>query len=803
MARVLRTILIAVAVLVALIVAAGAAAWLLFPKDKLDREAQRQASRLSGTTIRWARLSPGFHGFSIGIRIEGLYAKLPAQGPPRVEAAPKEVFLSFRLLPLLSRRLEISAARVTGGGIALTDRGAPGSPGSMPSASTGAAMAMVLPRVDLVGVDVRTRDRLGGGLDVRQLTATTQIEGTVLTPRAIRIDARADSLLWKPSGHDPMVALPGPVKLSARTESKDGGKRLVISQGEASLGPLVSRIGGEIRMENPREQPQLDLVITGGPLDLRSSDPAFRALASRSPASWTTKASWEIHVGGTAAAPDQAGRVTLKPLSVTASNNTFALDQLDAKWATAADQTFTASANGGGSGLTLSLEARGSAAPGGRSSGELVVQGPAARLNGLVPDTPTWSSGDVEVRARFELEPPAAPMVKWTLIGKGMSGTVPGVAQPVRKLDFNLDGDENVVNIRSFGISVGSTNAKLTGTVTQGKPLGTGSFRLAMDRLVAEEWAPKPGTAPSGVPGAAPGAPAPPPVPLRAFDATVSIGELRSGGLTLSSVTVPVTFANGTLSADPIRGAIGTGSLSGSMRVEDLVGTPSYAMHMDVKRAPVQDLSAGLLPVKLDLTGFASGVIDLAGPGMPGGAATDSLRGALTGTIEDGKIGDTPTIQGIRNALGIASGTTGDLAFKTLTQSIRIDRGRLLLEKIKGDVGKDLFEMNGWLGLDQKLDVNLLLRLDPSRIQGGTALATVARYARDADGRFPLNLKITGTTAAPKVTIEPNQALQAAGGRVTEQLMKSLTRSTPRDSASKDSAATDPTLDALKRLFGK
>jgi hypothetical protein len=197
----------------------------------------------------------------------------------------------------------------------------------------------------------------------------------------------------------------------------------------------------------------------------------------------------------------------------------------------------------------------------------------------------------------------------------------------------------------------------------------------------------------------------------------------------------------------------------------------------------------------LDLTGFASGVIDLTGPGMPGGAATNSLRGALTGTIEEGKFKDSPVTLGLTKALGLVSGTTGALVFKTITQSVRIDQGRLLLDKIKGDVGKDLFEMGGWMGLDRSLNVDLLLRLDPSRIQGGTALATAARYARDKDGRLPVNVKITGTAMAPKFAITPTKAMQAAGNRLGEQLLKSLTKPAKGDSSASDTTSSKQPVD--------
>ena len=205
--------------------------------------------------------------------------------------------------------------------------------------------------------------------------------------------------------------------------------------------------------------------------------------------------------------------------------------------------------------------------------------------------------------------------------------------------------------------------------------------------------------------------------------------------------------------------------------------------------------------------------------GLPGPAVSDSLRGALKGTVEDGKILETPLISGIRKALGLVSGGSSgaDLVFKTVTSSLRIDRGRLLLEKVKGDLGKDLFEMTGSLGLDRSLDLDLLLRLAPERITGGSALAQLARYARDKDGRLPLTLKVTGNSLTPKISLKSGKTIEIAGSKLQEEIAKGLADRARRDTARTDTARADSTRrdsakaedplqkgrDALKRLLGK
>lgn len=831
MPRLLRIALSVLGIAVAALVLLVAAAWFLMPKDWIDQEARRLAGKVEGATVRWDRLDPGLKWLALGVRIQGLYVRMPAEGmgEPQVEAQVRDIFVSFELLPLLSRRVEISAASVSGAGIAFTQRPAP--PESIriavpPSKTSPAAMALLLPRLDLDGIDIRTRDLMGGGIDIRSLSGRAELVGTVDHPQAARLTARAESLFWKPSAHDKSLLLPSPLKLDAAAKADESGQKLVVGRGSVDLGPLESTLSGEIRLSPAAAAsagggaaasgPELALELKGAPQAIRSTDPAFRTLASAWPVSWSTTASWLVRITGPASAPVQTGSVTLKPISVTSGANTFSLAQAVAVWTTKADQTFTSHVEAADQGLEISLTAGGSMAPGGATSGSVNVRALASRLNGLIPQGPTFREGTLACRAVFTSQPPALPSVGWTATGEGVAGDVPGLMKPIRAMTFDVRGDEHVVSVRSFVATVGSTTASLTGTVLPGKPLGTGAFRASLDKLVAEEWAPPP--APKGKTPAASSAPpaAPPPIPLRAFDGIITIGELHSGKTTVHDVVVPVKYADGTLTASPITGRIGTGTIGGDLTLRDLLSKPSYALSMNVKRAPVQDLAGGLIPFNVPLTGFASGMVDLTGPGMPGQEVGDSLRGSLTGTLEDGKIMETPTIVGLRNALGLAlpGSNVGDLVFKTITHSLRIERGRLLLDKMKGDLGKDLFELGGSMGLDQSLNLDLLLRLAPERIKGSTALGEFARYARDKDGRLPINVKVTGTTLAPKFSIKSGKTLDTAVGNLAQEIARDVTQGGRHDSTRTDStgtrtdstAAVDPiqkAREALKRLLGK
>src|SRR5690349_16423226 len=153
-----RTLWIVLGSIVGLVVVVYLAAWLLLPKDFIESQAMKMASKTQGATIRWKRMTTGLHGFSFGVKIEGMTVRMPAegQGDPSLDGRIGEVFVRFRLLPLLFRKVEIDAAQVNGAGIAMYERPKP--PGGGQKKEEKPSFALHLPKLDFSGVDVRSRD---------------------------------------------------------------------------------------------------------------------------------------------------------------------------------------------------------------------------------------------------------------------------------------------------------------------------------------------------------------------------------------------------------------------------------------------------------------------------------------------------------------------------------------------------------------------------------------------------------------------------------------------------------------------
>ncbi len=829
MSRLLRAAVLVAIGMAALVVLLFAIAWFSMPRGWIEQQAARQVSQVKGATIRWTRMTPAIQWLSIGVKLEGLTVRIPDVGPPKTDLRANEVFFRMKLLQLLFRRVEISSAKLDGAWVTLTEQPpqAQAPPGSTPAPQ----FQIMFPRVDFHDLNIRTRDTLGSGTELKGLNGDIAFEGTTDTPSSIRISAKADSLFWKPSAAAADVPLPSPLALDAVLESKGARGVLVMTRGSVDMGPLKSAIQGTVRLPGREAagQAALDLELTGGPQKIDSGDRAFRGLAAMSPAKWEGTAAWKIHAGGRMPGVVTDGTLNLSGLSVRAQENSFFIDQVRSVWNTRADRSFTANGSGSGSGISLSFQAKGLLTPGGATTGELIVRAPAVRLNGLLPNAPKWSAGQIEAHVSFELKPPAKPVIRWTTRGTGIEGTIQGLAHPVHGLEFDVEGNDASADIRSFRANVASSTLNLSGTLVRGKPLSTGIFKITMDRIIAEEWAPPAGgKAPVKV--AAP-PPASLPVPIGAFTGSVEIGEARSGTMRATNITTPVRYDGKSLVAAPIKGSIGTGTFEGILTVQSPFEKPSYTFHMDVNRAPVEQVAAGTIPFTSAVTGFLSGALDLTGEGFPSARPNDTLRGLLKGTLDDGRLTLTPTVIAIARALGITTGS--DLPLTQETHTVRIQGSKMFIDQARGDLGQDKAEMSGTVGLDHMLDLNVLLRLAPSRVKGSTVLAKLAQYARDAEGRLPVGLKITGLDRTPRIVINTEQLMQAATkqltGEVGRRLLDELTKSLSRrpDSLHKadstlaadstrnlvtvpkttpDSAVVDPTKktrDALKKIFGK
>ena len=703
--------------------------------------------------------------------------------------------------------MEIAAARVKDAGIATWDRGpVPPEAKAAAGGAGGPGMALALPKLELDGIDVRTRDLYGGGIDLRRIRGVVEIAGTIQAPRAVRVEATVESLLWKGSARDPLLALPSPLKADIAMKGTGGAApRLDVTQGSRDIS-VRSRANCAARSRSAPERsgdadaprPHAGGQAAGDPLE-RSGIPRLRRRVSGHLVDEGVVGDQDRGDSGSAGAVRngvaEAGARGVGGEQVRARRGRRRLERH-------ARPPLHRAGAGWGLGALPGPRREGLHRTGGRVERDV----PARRAR-RAPERPGAEHADLDQRharrSRRLREPragasggevdPERPRSERHRTRRSAADPPPPVPAGGRRREDRRPlarRHDRLHDGRGDGRRDDGEAARHRRLHGATRSIHRGGVGAARGRRRARRRTAAP-------------APAAPPValPFRLLTADVSIGELRQGTMIVRDLSVPVRFQDGTLTVEPIRGALGTGTLAGGLTVRDLVTKPSYALKLDVQKAPVDEFARGLVPFKLGLTGALSGRSISAGPGLPGAEVSDQLRGNLSGTVEQGKIAETATIRTIRGALGLGSehrhGLQDDLAHPP-------HRGRETPPRQgsrrsrRGQVRTD----RGALGIDKSMNLTLLLRLAPERLKGNTALAQFARYARDADGRLPIELGDRRDHGSAQGAAEAGKLLDVAASGLKENLRKALTKSLT-DKLAPKAGATDSTAAARDTLAAK
>jgi len=165
-----RFLIIALAVVAVIVVVAVVAVRLFLPPEKVRQMAVERAGEALGVEVRLDEAKVSL--LPAGIRVRGLVVENPVDGsPPLIDL--REGSATVRLLPLLSRRVEIAGVKVDsavvtvvmeedGGDVAAGPVGEPG-PADGTDGGEVSSFALFLPRADLSNVTLHLIDQAAGG----------------------------------------------------------------------------------------------------------------------------------------------------------------------------------------------------------------------------------------------------------------------------------------------------------------------------------------------------------------------------------------------------------------------------------------------------------------------------------------------------------------------------------------------------------------------------------------------------------------------------------------------------------------
>jgi hypothetical protein len=780
-------------ILVAVIAVLAVAAVLLVRPERLKETALQRAREATGYAIEAgpAGIHVGLSG--VGVRVEDLRAAAPDSSQV-IRVAEADVYA--KLWPLVRKRVELRRvvlhrpvlelrAAVAGGA---TSGGAGGIAASASPAFAflaveswavedggyvqhGPAGTVTLDAVDLAGgfswtathgAAGNARGTVGSGLWSGE--AGTFVLPGFRTRVDFRLNAAGDTLDL------PAITLAsGPVQATLSGSFARLGKEWA--------GALEGRMGA-VRWDAIRSiLPEEDLAaLSGVDLDGSFALPGLRIERTRT---------GENRLSGRLVFSEVSVKAPSAPLGLTAAEGTV-------DFAPGVVAVEKGKGRLGDHGLSFSARLEGS--PPSRIEASVATHIDGSTLAGLLPaEMPlTLERGTVDLDLSavgpFPVKPSRLPEVTGTVDLAGFAGTYR--ALPIRNGRGRLRFAGHGVEVRDLGASLGRSDFTVNGSLADlARP--DLRFTWTSDRLDLNELFPQASGAPSDTGDAAPlvGVPG---------SGTVHVKSLRFRKTEARDVIATVTAGLDGIRAENASAKLYGGAAAGRLALVPVAGgkTWRYDGKVDAKGVGIGQVLADWTPVGNRVEGTASAAMTFSGSEGPG---TDPLRSLDLSAVTDvrqGAFRNVPALQSIARYLNVKEAVGERWPFQDLTAGFMVKEGRLVVDTLRVTQTGLGWRLEGAVGLDGSLAMTGTLLADPARIDLPSELQILAPYVAQADGRIPVDFRLSGGIADPTVSVD----WDALGKRAAEKAKRE-----ERDKLQKEleKSITDPkTLQKLKNLLG-
>ncbi len=810
MPRGLRWLLVGVAATVVLVVLVLALLPTFIDVNRYKGQVIARVEAALGREIMLDRLSLsllpsptlGLEGLVVGER------GAPADGPiPPGErfVALDRLGLKLRFLPLLRRRIEVSRLvlerpqivieRDAKGTLSIADLAgghgaAPAGPrAGRPPGGPSPLAALLVERIEVRRGSLTFRDRaVVPGREVtttvKDLTATLD---DVSLDRPVRADIKATFLSRTPQN----VALAGTLgPLTPQVDLLAAPADLSLKAADLDLDQVAAYVGARAGASKPARPGSaaeaLSLAGTGGltaTVKGTLGAPALDATLDLTPAAVTyastlTKKAGVPLVLTAKTTPGQAGQgapgVELDPLTLRLH--------------------------------TLTLTARGRVVNPTSPVVDLTVKSNEARLSGweeLVPALAGTALGgravlEATVRGR-PLEPNALD-VAGTVRLAGLEVRHPSLPEPLTDGEATLRFTGKRASLEPFRAALGrsplSLTAELPDLSRRYVRFALESPKLDLDPLIAASAAAG-GGAPQPTPAA--GKPSKPPagdardlgasVAGLSADGTVKVAQGTLKGVQFTDLRGDLTLRDRVFTLERLTFGLYGGQYAGSGTADLRDKTPALDFTSKLDRVKANDILSENTTVKGIVFGLLSANLRLGGKGLD----TESLRASLSGdgkfSLTDGRITSFDLLDRLQALVALARGgqppaATADgggggqkgTVVKSLSSSVRIERGKFMTPDLSLSAGDFGLTGNGTIGFDHALAYELKATL-PAPLARQVLGRDVARLlAADASGAVQIPFRMGGTLTAPTFSLSGKFVQEQLRSRLEQAVGEKLQR---------------------------
>ena len=232
-------------------------------------------------------------------------------------------------------------------------------------------------------------------------------------------------------------------------------------------------------------------------------------------------------------------------------------------------------------------------------------------------------------------------------------------------------------------------------------------------------------------------------------EASLDIGQVKVSGLTLTGVKAKAVIRDGKLTVDPLQSQLYDGSVQGRLALDGSGDVPVLTLRQTLQGVQVSPLLKDLAEVER-LAGVANFSLDLNAVGRTSTQMTSALNGKLNFGVDDGRIRGINITHSVRYALALLerqtppAKTTDDTPFDFMRGTATIVNGVMYNEDLTGDLIAMNVTGKGKINLvEETIDYDLEVMVPEGQKTNDLGLGRAA-------GRY-VPIKVSGSLDDPSV----------------------------------------------------
>jgi AsmA protein len=251
-------------------------------------------------------------------------------------------------------------------------------------------------------------------------------------------------------------------------------------------------------------------------------------------------------------------------------------------------------------------------------------------------------------------------------------------------------------------------------------------------------------------------------------EGNIDIKRMVFKGVTVRNMKAQYALRDNVFTLVSLTGGTLSGSFGVKARADLSKPGAAYSMTAETTGIKLEEITAAFAPkAKENLFGSLSGRADISGAGSVAASIKRNLKGKGSFSVKDGKIKNAQISEGLLGILGLQN--MKEIPMEKAEGSFTIGGGAIDLKSVISN--KDLVvNETGAIGLDQRLDMSLLVKISDALSPKIVSQSGISRFLSGEKGWTTVPLRLGGTISKPSYGIDT----KAVGKQATETLQKRM-----------------------------